>query len=276
LLILTPHFRSWINLNGAILQAKQARLARAWYSARHADQTGKGHLTRAEFINACAEGMGVTKRAAKLLLAQGAGGWWNESAGRVWLISQLKIADRLGVKLGAAVDLPITALKRLKAFKAYLLASAFAGKPRTMSNHTMSRLFGSSRSTIKSWRKLSGVQAERQFAYTKEITEKTPIPYRERSVFAFDIDRDGRAEYLWQLSSRYSSPKLSAQRKRQSKLGRPFNRGRAQPNWLRRWYFDTQYSIARAMSRALPGQDFYLRRGHNAPLNGLLCEALVV
>lgn len=246
-------FRSWDKLNQAILLNSQARIARAWYALRCEDVEGKGWLFKDSAQSAIRFYLHISPRVAQGLLRSGEGLLWKKRGGVILLRSQAKIAAHFGVRLGLAVDLPISCLSRLRKFKANLYASYFAGKPRTISLAIMHELFGASRSTLKSWARLAGVKSEAQFGFIQKRDERTPLVWREGGVW--ERDNDGESETFWQLANRYTVPKLEANKKMQSNDGCPYYRHRA--TYLR-LYFTRVSALTRQLRGAIPGEICYL------------------
>ena len=264
----TKKFRTWSELNRAILQNKQAALARVWYLLRSHDHKGKGWLYRDEFIELVTGQLDMTDRRARGLLEKGMGKWWCErDPATITIASHQVAAQHFGVKLGYAVSLPDRAFKRLATFKAFLYASWFARDTwktvngemnptggKTISLQRQMELFGVSKSTLRNWQKKANMKTVAQYTYVKEIDEQTPIPehiFRGEGVFTADVDGDGEKERVWQIPNRISAPPiLEAQRAKwqNRRLGSLNTPPKAEPS--RRLYYDK----LRAKEKLLSGE----------------------
>ena len=266
-------FRSWSELNRVILREKDAVRARAWYSLRVLDKERKGWVGNSDVQKGLEGLLEIGYRRVSDILEKEEGHWWKGNGYKIEIVGQAAIARSFGCKLGFAVEIPIQGLTSLELFKATLFSTWFARDTwryvdktlspkggKTISLASLCELFGHSRSTIQRWVKTANIQCETQFQYVKCIDENVYVPehvIEHGLAFAVDIDHDGKTEIGWQLPSRYSSPTLSAEKKRWQNRGLE---GPSSGTWAasKRLFYDNASAFANSGSHNESGQGTYL------------------
>jgi hypothetical protein len=223
--------RTWTELNRAFLLNKRGSEARIWYGLKFLDKKGQGwvpiHRAKDHFPSI----VGVGRRRINDLIYNHGTTFWKTENQIVEINGQEQIANSLGVKLGFAVDIPISCFQNLSLFNATLFSTWFARETwrytnsnlsptggKTISWKSLSRLFGHDKGTFRNWVRLASILVKKQFTYVKDVDEYTYVPEHvsEKGLsFLHDFDNDGILEKGWQVPNRYSSPsELVAELKR--------------------------------------------------------------
>lgn len=150
----------------AILKAKEVAIARVWFVARALDPQGCGHVSVADLYEAFPK---LSPRRVRQILSQGEEKYWTVAGSTVYLKSQEKIADRLG--LGRvrrqALAVPVARMAQsVKAAKAVCWNAVHCGrKPdRPISRKTLGSFGVRDPRTQRSLERIEGVTAQQQFA----------------------------------------------------------------------------------------------------------------
>lgn len=150
----------------AILQAKEVAMGRVWLVARGVDGTGCG---RVAFNDLCSALPKLTRRRVRQVLADGEGQYWWLAGDVVYLLSQARVAARLGVNRirRAAVSVPVAKLAQgVKSAKAVMWSAVHGGrKPgQPISRETLAGMGIKDPRTQRKLEQMAGIRAEQQYA----------------------------------------------------------------------------------------------------------------
>ena len=263
--------RSWSEFNRILLQKGQSNHARIWYGLRIIDAANKGWVLEQEAREFLVDSLDLGMKQTNSLIRGAEPDWISENEKIIHISSQVKIARNLGTKLGFAVDIPTNSLANIAIFRATLFSTWFArdtwrqidgGRPaggKTISIAKLCMLFGASESTIRRWIRIANMHTESQFAYVDAIDEKTYIPKHviEKGLAFNRQGNNGRLGIAWQLPNRYSTPNLSADRKRwqDNKTGRLYSETEAKPS---RVVFESERAYVNSRAASKQGETAYL------------------
>lgn len=210
----------------ALLRQGQVPVGRLWLLLRWLDEDGRGWLARADIEAAfCDKGATTylcTRRYLRQLLAAGTGLFWQQdTAGRVWLRGQTRVAADLGVTRlhGRTVQLPLTILfQSIGLVRAHFYASFHSSRGATaapISRATLRDLSGVSPRAQQEYDRRARVRIQGCMAVGAVLTAVSDpqehIWQHGRAAFTL-VDTQGRqgkpgeTYQARQLPNRYSGP----------------------------------------------------------------------
>lgn len=197
----------------AILKAKEVALARVWLVARALDPQGCGHVPVVDLYEMFPS---LSSRRVRQILEQGEGRYWTVGAGVVYLRSQEKVANRLGVNRVRCHSLavPVAKLVRsVRAAKAVFWNAVHCGRKSShpISREALSNFGVKDPRTQRSLERLEGVTAEQQFAilgpaneYDRQQAEESGEPIFIVNDYKGHLGKRGRTYLARHLPNVYS------------------------------------------------------------------------
>lgn len=150
----------------AILQAKEVAVGRVWLVARGVDATGCGRVPVADLYEALPK---LTVRRVRQVLQAGEGKYWYIARDHLYLISQEKVAARLGIGRVRRDAVAVTVAKMaqgVKAAKAVMWNAVHTGRKSAypISRATLSKMGVRDPRTQRSLERIEGISSVQQYA----------------------------------------------------------------------------------------------------------------
>lgn len=258
----------------AVLRSGEAGAYRLWLLLRHLDQDGRGWHGEDD-LRCWVLSKGLwSDRTTRRTLAEGEGVWWWRRHGEVCYASLERVCGRLGVRLERRpVMVPLAHFGSIGAFRASVLGSLVAGRPRTISNGRLAGLAGCSRRTVISHLQRMGVRKQANYVATscgprigeRLCGELSEAGYR-RVVIA------GRVVVARQLPNTYWADWEPASRGMGRRVLRACSTGGRDHCEHKRLFYDDAGKGARAIRGLLPGERLYVREDQRARDGGRLWQ----
>jgi hypothetical protein len=271
----------------AVLREGRAACGRLWFLLRHLDRDGRGWVERAEayqaFTGRSAALQLCSRRHLTRLLTEGEGLFWTAEKERIWLRSQAKVAEALGVERltgrPAAVPLHLF-LGQIGELKAHFYAvfhSSRAGEREygpPVSRATIEAVTNVPRRTQQYYERRAEVRTRPNIALgpaaSSQTAGTTPTSTAAQELawqhgqayFQFtdrcgQYGRPGKSYHAWRLPNSYRGPHHCLPRSRQRRLKRQLadlciKRGTGNSKRLKRpaqCFFPNGAAAGRAWSR---------------------------
>ena len=248
--------KSYPEIDQAVLRQHLENDHRLWLLGRATDQAGRGWLTTQDLCQAGILSSDTIYRS----LRNASGIFWERKGNRVRFCSLLKVANALGCELRSRPVLwPISELKTIARFRAGLVGSMLAYKPRQIAHAT--------------WRKLTGMPGttERRYVAPYKVRKNITLSSRPAPRFGASVDVDlanqgfhrTKVNGQWRLATHrantYATDMHYTTRfgmlKHQRSTTSSATRG------VRRLYYDKPKAGARAIEGLQPGEGVHVRLG---------------
>ena len=200
--------KSYPGLNLAALNYRHEGPYRLWLLARHLDREGSGRVSARELRRFVRDNLGVTRQT--LIRWFKAGDdlfWYQRDEERLHLRSLFFVADFYGVRLQPQpVRLSLDTFANLSNFRAALVGSFFAKRPKTISQATLANLTGKTARTVRRYlERIEGLQKQ----HNAMISERAPScaedpDYKSRGYFLGSVG--GKQVLLKYLPATYYAP----------------------------------------------------------------------
>ena len=198
-----PRVKAYPGLSQAAIRNGQARQLRLWLLLRSLDSQGKGWIEYEEAQKSFLA-LGLSRRSFRDTLSKGEGVWWVKNRGRIFLRGLEKVCLRFGVLPGRPVMVQLD--RSLSKFKAALYTSFL--NSRTISRAALRRLWGVSRTTMRRWEEVLGVDVRPNLGYASESLGEGEgigfLAFDPEGVPYWEITLRGRRFLAWTIPNTYT------------------------------------------------------------------------